>query len=316
MNVPSLVQSFAVNAEGRVVSVDEVPRGLDCGCVCSLCNAPLVAKQGEIRSWHFAHASESDCEGAAETALHLAAKQLIRKAMGIMVPKIEAVGSARLADGRHAQATESRPESWMDFDIVLLEQQISLEQPIESIRPDVVGQSGSERVIIEVAVTHFVEPEKSQALAVLDWPAFEIRLDTSLRETWDWKILEDIVIHGTEEKRWIHCPGLADLQAMANAKAYETAMAQIVPPPPDAPPAAPSKDRFVIRGMIVYVSDLPFGITVWSPYHPEVNEKVKNIVKPLGGRWQPKYRNWLLPAVVKPFLLSALAEAARGGEPG
>jgi competence protein CoiA len=309
MNVPSLAQSFAVNAEGRVVSVDEVPRGLDCGCVCSLCNAPLVAKQGEIRLWHFAHASESDCEGAAETALHLAAKQLIQKSMGIMVPKIEAIGSARLADGRHAQATESWPESWMDFDAVLLEPQI------ESIRPDVVGQSGSERVVIEVAVTHFVEPEKSQVLAALDWPAFEIRLDTSLREAWDWKILEDILIRGTEEKRWIHCPGLADLQAMANAKAYEMAMAQTVPPPPEAR-AAPSKDRFVIRGMIVYVSDLPFGITVWSPYHPEVNEKVKNIVKPLGGRWQPKYRNWLLPAVVKPFLLSALAKAAGGGESG
>jgi len=306
MNVPSLVQSFALNAEGRVVSVDEVGRGFECGCICSICKAPLIAKQGEKRIWHFAHASESDCDGAAESALHLAAKQLIQQSLGLMVPKIEVTGSARLADGRQAQATESLPESWMDFDTVLLEQQV------ESIRPDAIGRVGYERWVIEVAVTHLVDAPKREALISLGWPALEVRLDPSLRETWDWKALEDVVIQSTDYKTWLHCPGFTELQAKANTKAYEMALAQPAPKP-IVTEAKPPKVRFTIQGMIVDVGELPFGVTVWSPYHPVVNETVKAIVRPLGGRWQPKYRNWLLPTAVKPLLLSALDAAARAG---
>jgi competence protein CoiA len=306
MNSSSLVQSFAVNQEGKVVSVDEVSRGLECRCNCSICGAPLMAKQGEQRIWHFAHATGNDCEGSAETALHLAAKQVLQQSMGLEIPEIIVEGTAQLADGRRASAQEVIPESWLDFETVLLEQELA------PIRPDVIGQSGSNKFIIEIAVTHFVDEHKRALLEALGFPAIEVQLDPSLRESWTWDALEEIVVHGTEFKSWISLPDLSELTALANARAYEMASAQTpFNQTQTTENSKPSKIRFTIQGMIVDVNELNFGVTVWSPYHPEVNEIIKNIVKPLGGRWQPKYRNWLLPKAMKPFLISALDVAIK-----
>lgn len=306
MNSSSLVQSFAVNQEGEVVSVDEVPRGLECRCSCSICGAPLMAKQGEQRIWHFAHATGNDCEGSAETALHLAAKQVLQQSMGLEIPKIVVEGTAQLADGRRARAQEVIPEYWLDFETVLLEQELA------SIRPDVIGQSGDDKFIIEIAVTHFVDDHKRSLIEALGFPAIEVKLEPSLRESWTWEALEEIVVHGVEFKSWITLPDLSEVKALANAKAYEMASAQApLNHTQTAENSKPSKIRFTIQGMIVDVNELNFGVTVWSPYHPDVNEIIKNIVKPLGGRWQPKYRNWLLPKAMKPFLISALDRAIK-----
>ena len=47
-----------------------------CGCICSKCKEPLVAKNGgEIKEHHFAHLSNSYCRG--ETLAHLKAKEII-----------------------------------------------------------------------------------------------------------------------------------------------------------------------------------------------------------------------------------------------
>jgi len=41
-----------------IVDVYEVKRGRECGCICPSCRTPLIARQGEEKVWHFAHASE------------------------------------------------------------------------------------------------------------------------------------------------------------------------------------------------------------------------------------------------------------------
>lgn len=47
---------------GHLYHVDEVPRGLDCGCYCPSCGGHLVARQGAQKQWHFAHYFEPvDC---------------------------------------------------------------------------------------------------------------------------------------------------------------------------------------------------------------------------------------------------------------
>jgi len=81
-------QIFAIDESGRLVSADEAQRGLACGCKCQICGDALLAKQGNVRAWHFAHQSNADCAGAAETLLHLAAKQVILVACAIHVPEV------------------------------------------------------------------------------------------------------------------------------------------------------------------------------------------------------------------------------------
>jgi hypothetical protein len=45
----------ALDANGQLRFAHEVPNGLECGCTCNTCGAPLVAKQGPLLEHHFAH---------------------------------------------------------------------------------------------------------------------------------------------------------------------------------------------------------------------------------------------------------------------
>ena len=53
------VFSWAQDASGRMVHVDSVPRGIQCGCICPYCKEPLVAKHGDIKEHHFVHHSQT-----------------------------------------------------------------------------------------------------------------------------------------------------------------------------------------------------------------------------------------------------------------
>lgn len=62
----------AVDASGRVRFVGEVERGAACGCFCPVCSSPLVAKQGQVKDWHFAHEpgqERVECEAGAMNML-------------------------------------------------------------------------------------------------------------------------------------------------------------------------------------------------------------------------------------------------------
>ena len=37
--------TYALNAKGKLVNVDSVPNGKACGCFCTYCGEPLLAKQ-------------------------------------------------------------------------------------------------------------------------------------------------------------------------------------------------------------------------------------------------------------------------------
>lgn len=56
-----MTQLFAaVDASGQIQFVGDVPRGAACGCFCPVCSSPLVAKQGGVKEWHFAHEGQQE----------------------------------------------------------------------------------------------------------------------------------------------------------------------------------------------------------------------------------------------------------------
>lgn len=303
METISVLQSFALAKDGEIVSIADVERGGACDCICPACKEALIAKKGDIRVWHFSHASGADCTGGAESALHLAAKRLIEKKCGLMVPENRVSKFFQLPDGRSATEEVCVDAMWVDFTSV------SLEESLGSIKPDVIGQTGSTRYLIEVAVSHFVDYEKLVVIETLGLPALEISLNLLDRESWDWAALEEAVIHGTAAKAWLFQPARKDLEAIALDKAATAALKKPLPPPLKA--SAP-RIRLSVHGRIVDMIDLPFGIAVWTPYDPEINEMIKAISRRFGGRWQPKYRNWLFPHSTRPWLLQALQELANG----
>ena len=61
----------------RMVAATEVPNGRACECICAACGVRLQTRQGAIRVWHFAHDEETNCQHAAEAAIHRMAKQML-----------------------------------------------------------------------------------------------------------------------------------------------------------------------------------------------------------------------------------------------
>ena len=75
--------------EKRMVHIDSVQRGYDCGCICLKCGKPLNARKGDVNQHSFAHQSEYGlCGGLGESSIHQLAKQIICEEKKVMFPSL------------------------------------------------------------------------------------------------------------------------------------------------------------------------------------------------------------------------------------
>ncbi len=78
---------FAIDATGSWRDVGDVARGKACACFCPDCRGPLVARKGEVRVHHFAHADQRECRHALEASLFgMAMEQLSRPGARLALP--------------------------------------------------------------------------------------------------------------------------------------------------------------------------------------------------------------------------------------
>jgi len=296
METINLLQSFGLTSDGRLVSVEEVRRGKGCECCCPECGEVLIARQGDIRAWHFAHESGGDCQGGAEGALHKAAKQLVVQEKSVLVPALAAHDSYRLGDGRLGEAALVRPaETWVFSEI-------RDEVAVGAYRVDLAGDCAGHPVFIEIAVTHAVEEGKREALADLGVRCFEITLDPYLHEAWTWELLRQEVLACPGNRQWLFHPDLAGLHEQAHCEAVAKAFEQPVP-------AAAATERIRLRlfSVPVHLVVHSWGLCLWSPYNDQVNPMLKAIAKSFGGRWKgAPYRNWVIPVGARSALLEQL----------
>ncbi len=291
-------QTFALNKHYVLVHVRDVARGAACDCRCPACGESLVAKQGMIRDWHFAHGQGADCSGAVESSLHLAAKAILQRGSGLMVPKGKVTVMKQLADGRKFRGRSRYRAAWMDYD------QAKAEETIGPVRPDITLVSGGQKVLVEIAVTHPVDEAKVGVLEQIGLPAMEIVLSLDHRGLWSWEDLEREVIEDVGNKRWL-CP--IDREAMlieAEKQADEKARAAPVIE------TRPVRYRWHVQGMIVDAVERSWGICVWSSFHPDVTPTVSAICKQLGGSYKPSFRNWVVSRFFKDELFDMLERIA------
>jgi Competence protein CoiA-like family len=159
---------FGVDKSGRMTGIDEAVRGAGCGLLCPECSAPLVARKGDIKVHHFAHAPGSGCldeQGALETQAHRFAKEVLTGS-SLLLPSFSYLGEAG------------------DYVKVLA---VSVEESRGPIRPDLVcsvawegGAPGrGPRVVelaVEIRVTHRVDAVKGKAFAEQRLRCIEIDL--------------------------------------------------------------------------------------------------------------------------------------------
>ncbi len=148
----------AVNAEGKSVYVDDVPNGKKCGCFCAECHGALIAKQGNVKAHHFAHANGNDSIKCSQTALHLLAKEII--------------------------ADEKRIPAFVDGNIAFVAvDSVEQEKNLGDIKPDLYAEYNGKPIAIEIFVSHAVDDEKFAKIQNRRLTTFEINLSELVFET-------------------------------------------------------------------------------------------------------------------------------------
>lgn len=141
----------------KFIHIDNAKNGLACDCICLKCKERLEAKQGEIRTKHFSHHTNINCEGSQETALHEQAKQILVDNLEINIPG-------------YGTITYSNPIA---------------EKMLEQFRPDVTASYNGKPIYFEVYITHAVDSGKEKFLKLGKHRSLEINLSNYTATTFD-----------------------------------------------------------------------------------------------------------------------------------
>ena len=177
--------AFGMDQTNRVVHISEVERGRACDCRCPACSGPLMAVQGQVRQHHFRHAVEVACEGALESGIHLAAKQIIIERKELTLPKYVVTSARSYSKGRlHRTSEEPIPGGTVQkFDSV------AAEVEVPGMRADILAMIGDRPLMVEIRYRHPVDEEKRAKIVAANISAIEIDLsDVSVDEA-DWPTL-------------------------------------------------------------------------------------------------------------------------------
>ena len=175
------VFSWAENANGEMVHVDSVPKGVACNCICPHCKEPLIARKGEFRKHGFAHHSEdrqSNLEICYEVIRYKLAEHILQKQKRIHVPSYYGIFEAA--------------------DIDFVDVKIDSRYEREDKQPDVIAttQEGKQ-YLIEFTFKHKVLHKKD--LDYNNLTCLEIDLSEQSFDT-----LEPFLMTSDENKRWVN----------------------------------------------------------------------------------------------------------------
>jgi len=201
--------------------ISEVPNGLKCKCSCPACEKKLIARNGgRKRIHHFAHYENSECRYGVQTSIHLAAKQILEKSKHIRIPPVSVFINTELEEGvkydfdkfddfdeldeikyrkfiSHGEYHNISSEQDIEIDNVILEKKL------HKYIPDVIIISRGKKLIIEIAVTHFVGRQKLEKIITSKISAIEIDL-SKLDNDFNLKDLEELIVDNLENKKWLY----------------------------------------------------------------------------------------------------------------
>lgn len=179
--------------------VSQVENGFACNCICPNCHALLTAKNNpsNIKVAHFAHYKAIECQGAIETALHLLAKNILRRTKKLRTP---------------AYHYDYNPENLFSFFEKSREiefENISIETSIDvdglKIIVDAIGEIKGKNLLIEFAKTHFIDEKKHSLIIKSGFPCIEIDLNG---QPLDEDLLTSFLNADTTKIYWISNPTL------------------------------------------------------------------------------------------------------------
>lgn len=269
--ITHVTMTFALSLDNRMLHIDEVSNGASCACICPKCSDAVIAKNGGAeRIHHFAHLNTSNCTGGAETALHLAAKQIIYDNKVIMLPD-------------ETMYKRTICEKQMSFDHVELEYAIEVGSDREIIVDCYCLNLGSP-FIIEIAVYHFIDKTKEKIIETIGIPAVEIDISDQIDNLFTWEKLKYEILFNRSNRRWL---GNAESEIGVAPEQLQTSNSLTTVP-------RRNEWRFAHGKTWIWVREMPFGnISVYHKY----DDNVRRVIEPLcrtRGYWNSQYRNWII----------------------
>ncbi|MGN0038608.1 MAG: hypothetical protein ACI36Y_05715 [Coriobacteriales bacterium] len=96
----------ALDREGKLVHVDEVPNGNACRCTCPACGEPLCAVQGSSRMHFFRHLAHRSCKWALDAVLQSRAEAVLAERGRMIFPALSYYDHAERKHLSLSQAVE------------------------------------------------------------------------------------------------------------------------------------------------------------------------------------------------------------------
>lgn len=301
----------------RMVTAREVANGRGCDCVCIACGTRLQARQGEIRIWHFAHDSETQCHIAAEAAIHYMAKQLIAERGSIYLPHREK--SKEIHGKRRVWSeticTDVQQPGLHPLEGCQVEKTITIPaEPGTTFRPDLLATLNGLPLAIEVLNTHAVEPEKAAWLEVQGYSVLEIDVSDIglLPQDQILSALEARLFETADYAFWLcHAADREAIRALqeieADVRARRLAEETMLLAQLEAAEAAQKRrEEFLRRVRDIDALKIPVGgctvrigrnfervsLKVHGYASEAVFEATKSLAREHGGRFNPKAKCW------------------------
>lgn len=165
----------------NLIHINDFKKNENQTVICIGCGSRLIAKQGTKNQWHFSHYNLSSCDGGFETALHLLAKEVFLTFKTLVLPpKIIFHKENNLTE----TATIVKSLQKIEIDECFIEMQL------ENIRPDILVVAKGHKLIIEIAVTHFIDDTKRHNIEKLGISCIEIDLSHLKNTYFDFETLK------------------------------------------------------------------------------------------------------------------------------
>ena len=180
---------YALDASGKMVYIEDIPndkRGLACGCICSKCKSPLIAKLGHDvphgKKPHFAHPKGVECQGAAMSALHRLAEEILEEEKAVRVPGYKGI-----------------PAKTLSF----IEVETEKRNDRSDLQPDIVGiAEDGLRFHIEICNTSEVKEPKLSKITSSEITCLEI--DVRGHEMDRKETLKEFLINSSDDRMWLN----------------------------------------------------------------------------------------------------------------
>lgn len=184
--------------ENHLRFVDDVPRGLECNCVCPYCKVDLMAKQGQKKEHHFAHKNNRKCTGARMTALHMLAQKVLTETKQVMLPEYNGNYYKRCAEIK-------------TFERVEKEQVCRNEDSMR--RPDCIGYNDTKggNIWIEIYCRHKIDETKKAEIRAQQQYCIEIDFSDLLKTNYTEEDVKNRLLE-TCHREWICCPRYDEIE--------------------------------------------------------------------------------------------------------